>query len=73
MWELADIAVTILVAAVGGLLGWVYKIQNTLHAHQLSVARDYHSKAEIREVMTDLLRPVHERLSEISTQLRDSR
>jgi hypothetical protein len=71
--DLVDAAVSILCLAVSGLVKWVWNVQSKLTDLQVSVARDFHTKAEIREVMADLLRPLKEGLDDIKSELRKDR
>ena len=65
-----EVLVTVLTFAVGGLVRWIWSLQSSLNDHKIAVARDYHSKAEIREVLSDLLEPLTKRLDQIQADLR---
>lgn len=56
----------LMATAIVSLVGWVWFLHNQLVKVQLDLARNYHSKDELRQVVTDAMFPVQQELARLS-------
>ena len=53
----------LLLLAVGGLVTWVFFLHNKVHAVQLQLAQNYHSKLELQTAIREALKPLEAQIS----------
>lgn len=56
----------LMATAIVGLVGWVWFLHNQLVKVQIDLAKNYHSKDELRQVVTDAMFPVQQELARLS-------
>jgi hypothetical protein len=56
----------LMASAIVGLVGWVWFLHGQLVKVQLDLAKNYHSKEELRQVVTDAMFPVQQELARLS-------
>jgi len=63
----------LLLMATAGLTGWLWKMQTEISDIKLDLAKNYHAKAEIKEMLTEALGPINETMKEVKDELRELR
>lgn len=53
----------------GGLWWWLWKLETELQQTKLDLARNYHPKEELRQVVQDALFPIKEELARLARLL----
>lgn len=56
----------LMATAIVGLVGWVWFLHSKLVEVQIDLAKNYHSKEELRQVVTDALFPIQQELARLS-------
>lgn len=56
----------LMATAIVGLVGWVWFLHGKLVEVQIDLAKNYHSKEELRQVVTDALFPIQQELARLS-------
>lgn len=63
----------LLLMTIAGLTGWLWKMQGEISDIKLDLAKNYHGKGEIKEMLTEALAPINETLREVRHELREFR
>lgn len=66
---IVEIIITLLTFSVGGLVKWVWSIQGKVHSTQVDLAKNYHSKDELRQTMADVVRPLQDEVHRLAKML----
>jgi hypothetical protein len=70
-----DLIEGLLLGAISGLVGWVWFLHNKVTEVQIDLAKNYHSKEELRNTVQEALFPIQrelERLSRVIERLQDN-
>lgn len=70
----------IIMAALSGLGYWLYtfkekydQLKDKVHGLELDLAKNYHGKEEIKEMLKEALHPINETMKEVKNELRELR
>ncbi len=64
-----DFLEAILLASILGLIKWVWGLQKSLDSTKLDLAKNYHGKAELRQVVDDAVRPLIREMEKLTAAI----
>jgi len=60
---------SLIIAALGGVLWWLWRVEDNVSGMKLDLAKNYHSKEELRKAVDDALFPVWKEMERIARAL----
>lgn len=68
-----DVAVPVLSIAVPGVILWIVKLQDKIGSIELDLAKRYHDKAELSEIIKEAVQPLKDAFSELRNEIKQLR